>query len=96
VAVIERELTDRESSESELEFEVGDVTGTHHVHVSGVQPSLPVGVVAKTLAAQMMLPSNTFWSLHNGQGAILDEERPIGEQLSPGEKVTLSPKAHLG
>jgi hypothetical protein len=96
MSVAEETLVPGSSAEDWLDFEVVDVTGTHRARASGVQRSLPVSVVAKTLAAELGLPQNTPWSLNDSRGAILVDEQPIGEQLSPGEELTLAPKSHLG
>jgi hypothetical protein len=78
-------------------FEASDVTGTQTVVASDVQRALPAGAVARSLAAWMKLPDNVPWSLRDeSTSAFLDEERPIGEQIQPGAKVTVTPKTHLG
>lgn len=79
-----------------MAFDAIDVTGTRHVHVANLQRDVPVGAVTKAVAAQMSLPDTTPYSLHDGRGAVLDDARPIAEQIKPGETVTLAPKAHLG
>ena len=81
-----------------LTFEVSDVTGTHTVVASDVQPSLPAGAVARSLASMMNLPQNTPWALRNeATGAYLDDAAPIGQQIEEtGARVTVTPKAHLG
>ena len=78
-------------------FEASDVTGTQTVVANDVQRILPAGAVARSLAAWMKLPDNVPWALRNeSTSAFLDEERPIGEQIRPGAKVTVTPKTHLG
>ena len=94
--VAEDSTATADSLDDPLAFEAVDVTGSHNVAVSGVQRGLPAGVVATALARQMSLAPNTPWSLHDSRGAILDDERTIGEQVTPGEKMTIVPKAHLG
>jgi hypothetical protein len=43
------------------------------------------------------LPENVPWALRDEQtSAYLDDARPIGEQLHPGARVTVTPKTHLG
>lgn len=79
-----------------LEFEAIDVTGTRTVHVSDVDRRTAVGVVSKALAARMSLPETMPFSLFNGQGAVLEDDKPIAEQIKPGETVSLVPRAHLG
>src|SRR5436189_4793638 len=78
-------------------FEAADVTGMHRVVANDVQRSLPAGAVAKALAARMALPENVPWALRDEQtSAYLDDNKPIGEQLQLGAKVTVTPKTHLG
>lgn len=80
-----------------LHFEARDVTGTHVIEARNVQPATPAGAVATALASRMALPPNVPWIMRNDStGAVLEEERPIGDQLEAGAKVVLSPKAHLG
>ena len=79
-----------------LNLELSDVTGTHSVVANDVQHSLPAGAVARTVANQFSLPDNVPWSLHDDRGAFLDDEAPIGEQVTTGAKLWVSPKTHLG
>lgn len=81
-----------------VSFECSDVTGTRKVSVSDVQPGLPAGAVAKSLASRMSLPDNVPWSLRDdAKGQYLDDDTAIGEQIrQTGAQVTLTPKAHLG
>ena len=62
-----------------------------------VQRATPAGAVASALAARMALPRNVPWMLRDdASGAVLDETKPVGEQIESGARVVLSPKAHLG
>lgn len=80
-----------------LHFEARDVTGTHVFEARNVQSTTPAGAVAAALASRMALPVNVPWMIRNDTtGAVLEEEQPIGDQLEAGDKVVLSPKAHLG
>ena len=81
-----------------LSFEATDVTGLRPVQVSDVQRSLPAGAVARALAAQMSLPDNVTWALRRDDttGAYLDDEVPIGDQIEPDARLTVTPKTHLG
>jgi len=82
---------------SVVSFEAADVTGTHRVIAKQVQRDLPAGAVAKSLAVRMSMPQNVPWALRDDStSAYLDESRPIGDQIKPGAKVTLTPKTHLG
>jgi len=78
-------------------FEATDVTGMHRVVASEVQRALPAGAVAKALAVRMSLPENVPWALRDeSTSAFLDDDKPIGEQIELGAKVTVTPKTHLG
>ena len=79
-----------------LEFEASDVTGNRLLGISDVQSSTPAGAVADALSQRMNLPDNVPWSLRDSRSRVLDETRPIGDQVEPGERVTVAPKAHLG
>jgi len=80
-----------------FDLQATDVTGTHSILARDVQRTLSAGDVARSLAAVMLLPDNVPWSLRDeGSSAFLDDDRPIGEQVEPGAKVTITPKAHLG
>ena len=58
---------------------------------------LPVGQVARTVAGLMALPTDVDWQLRrDDRAAFLREQDPIGEQLEPDARVTLSPRTHLG
>ena len=82
---------------SAFHFEARDVTGTHVLKARNVQRSTPAGAVASALAARMALPRNVPWMLReDSTGALLDESKPVGDQIESGAKVVLSPKAHLG
>lgn len=80
-----------------FEFEVSDVTGTSTFVARNVQRALPAGAVAMSIADQMLLPRSSPWTLRDDlSSAYLDDLRPIGEQLLPHSKVTITPKSHLG
>ena len=80
-----------------LQFEARDVTGTHVLEARNVQPATPAGAVASALASRMALPANVPWIIRDDStGAVLEEEKPIGDQIESGARVVLSPKAHLG
>jgi len=80
-----------------LHLEARDVTGTHVLEARNVQRATPAGAVASALAARMALPRNVPWMLRDDvSGAVLDETKPVGDQIESGAKVVLSPKAHLG
>ncbi len=79
-----------------LSLELSDVTGTHSVVADDVQHSLPAGAVARAVANQFSLPENVPWSLHDDRGAFLDDAAPIGDQVTTGAKLWVSPKTHLG
>ena len=92
----ELDLENGDSAVDVLSLELSDVTGTHSVVASNVQHSLPAGAVARAVANRFSLPENVPWSLHNDRGSFLDDETPIGDQVTTGTKLWVSPKAHLG
>jgi hypothetical protein len=85
-----------EATNHDLSLKLSDVTGTHSVVADDVQCSLPAGAVARAAANQFSLPENVPWSLHDDQGAFLDDEAPIGDQVTTGARLWVSPKTHLG
>lgn len=78
-----------------LRIRATDVTGSLEIEAE-LQPGVPAGAVARTLARRMELPNDVPWALRDDRGAFLDDERQIGEQLGPEARVTLTPKTHLG
>jgi hypothetical protein len=78
-----------------LGLRVIDVTGTLEMEAE-LQPTVPTGAAARTLAERMELPTDVPWALRDDRGAFLDDERQLGEQLETGARVTLTPKTHLG
>jgi hypothetical protein len=78
-------------------FEAEDVTGTHTLEPDDVDPSTPVGSVARVLAARMELPQNVPWALRdNRSGSYLDDDVPIGDQVETGAQLVITPRTHLG
>jgi hypothetical protein len=96
-AVLERPLGD-------FEIEADDVTGYQRLTVPlsapggrGLPLTAPASAVARALADRMRLPDDVSYALRDeNSGAFLDENRPIGDQVRPGSRVTMTPKAHLG
>jgi hypothetical protein len=83
--------------EETFDFEVTDVTGTNSFTARNVQRALPAGAVATSLVDRMLLPRSSPWVLRDDStSAYLDDSRPIGEQIGPNAKVTITPKTHLG
>jgi hypothetical protein len=80
-----------------MTFEATDVTGTHTVTATNVQPSLPAGAVANALAHRMALPTNVPWALRDdATSAFLDDNVAIGDQIITDARLTVTPKTHLG
>ena len=79
-----------------LTLEFSDVTGSHTVVANDIQPTLPAGAVARATANRFSLPENSPFGLHDDQGAFLDDEVAIGDQVKSGARLWVSPKAHLG
>lgn len=77
-------------------FLARNVTATKTLPIE-VEPGLAAEAVARAVAELMAMPQDTPWALREDDtAAFLDGDRPIGEQLRPGARVTLTPKAHLG
>ena len=84
------------ASTATLAFTAADVTGTFTAEAN-VPPALPAHAVAQSLVASMSLPENVPYALRDDStGAFLDDALPIGEQIGPDAKVTVTPKTHLG
>ena len=77
-------------------LEADDVTGTQHVELRNLSRSTPVSAVTQTLAARMALPQNVPWALRRASNGEYLEDRPIGEQVENGARVTMTPRTHLG
>ena len=79
-----------------LQIFASNVTGTHELP-SNVSHNLTAGDVTDTIMSLMSLPADVPWALRDdGSSAYLDSERPIGDQIEPGARVTITPKTHLG
>jgi hypothetical protein len=88
--------TSSPSAHGGLQIFASNVTGTHEVPVD-VGPGLSAGDVANSIVSLMSLPADVPWALRDdGSSAYLDSERPIGDQIEPGARVTITPKTHLG
>jgi hypothetical protein len=85
----------RERPES-LQFLARTVTATKTLPVE-VEPELPAEAVARAVAELLSMPADTPWALREDDtAAFLDGDRPIGEQIQSGARITLTPKAILG
>ena len=87
--------TDIRSKDS-FQFLARNVTATKTLPVD-VEPGLSAESVARSIAGLMSMPSDTPWALREDDtAAFLDGDRPIGEQIRPGARLTLTPKTALG
>ncbi len=83
-------------SESPVSFRASNITGTQSVPVE-VNGGLSVRSVADSIAARMALPDDVAWALRDDDSSsYLDESRPIGSQIGPSSRVTITPQTHLG
>ncbi len=90
------DLSNQTSQLDQLHFHAVNVTGTQELDVD-FGKSLSARAVTESLAHRMQLPSDVAWSLRDdSQGAYLDEDRPIGDQIAPGAHVSITPRTHLG
>lgn len=79
-----------------LDFRAVNVTGTREYQFT-VDPSLRVEDVAASLAEEMMLPNTTVYALRDdGSSRYLRDGQAIGDEITPGTSVTVTPKTHLG
>jgi hypothetical protein len=84
--------------------EEGAVMTLHASSVTDPQPvavevprALPAHAVAASMAELMALPGNVAWALRDeDSSAFLDDRKPIGEQVEPGARISVTPKTHLG
>jgi hypothetical protein len=77
-------------------LEVSDVTGTTTHKTDRFQPSTPAGAAAQALAVEMALPQDVAWALRDDNGALLQEDIQLGDQVKHGSKLGLMPRVHLG
>ena len=83
-------------SSKSFQFLARNVTATKTLPVE-VEPELPAEEVARAVAELLSMPADTPWALREDESAsFLDGDLPIGEQIRPGARVTLTPRAHLG
>ena len=79
-----------------LRFQARNVTATKTLPVD-VSPDLTAEAVASAIASLLAMPQDTGYALREDDSAsFLDGDRPIGEQIQPNARVTLTPKTHLG
>ncbi len=79
-----------------ISFFATNVTGTQSVPVE-VDGGLTVRSVTDSIADRMALPDDVAWALRDDDSsAYLDDGQPIGAQIGPGSRVTITPRAHLG
>ncbi len=83
--------------ETKFQFTATDVTGYTSLLTTDIEPELPAGAAARTLAARMQLPENVPYTLRNDSTSVyLDEALPIGDQVDADTTLTITPKSHLG
>ena len=79
-----------------LDFLATNVTGTRSVPIE-VDGRLSARAVTDSIADRMALPDDVAWALRDDDSsAYLDDGQPIGAQIGPGSRVTITPKTHLG
>jgi hypothetical protein len=94
--LLEADSARESESHGSVTFEAEDVTGSQCIRAT-FQADLPVGQVTLALASDMSLPTDVPWALRKNRTAdFLDETQPIGRQITPDERVTITPKSHLG
>lgn len=81
---------------SPLRFAATNVTGTQEEEFA-VDPQLSARSAAESIQARMGLPDDVSWALRDDHSSVyLDDSRPMGDQIAPGAKVTITPRTHLG
>lgn len=80
-----------------LRFTATDVTGTHSIEASRVEPSLPAGAIARSIASRIGLPDDVPWALRlDSTSAYLEDDVAIGDQIQNDSNITIFPRTHLG
>jgi hypothetical protein len=93
---MEQPQVDSGSDAGTLTVEVQNVTRTRSVQAT-FQTGLRADAAAAALASKLALPANIPYSLRSNKSAgYLDESKSIGSQVAPGERLTLTPRSHLG
>jgi hypothetical protein len=83
------------ASSEMLAFRAANVTGTQEIPVEFGR-NLSARAVTDSIAHRMSLPDDVPWTLRDDDSsAYIDEERPIGDQIEPGARLTITPKTHL-
>ncbi|HEX6813626.1 MAG TPA: hypothetical protein VF384_18550 [Planctomycetota bacterium] len=78
-------------------FRISDVTGTFSREADSYDPRMSVAAVGADLTRDIAWAKSTPWALRDdSRGEYLDEARPIGEQITPGADLVLTPRTHLG
>ena len=84
-----------ETADAVIRFHAQGVTGHEGIEVS-FQRSTPADAVAQSLAEMLGMPSDVPWAIRNDQSSAYLVDGPIGSQLEPNARVTVTPKTHLG
>ena len=91
-----QEATSTQGDGDTLTVEVQNVTRTRSVQAT-FQSSLRADAAAAALAVKLSMPADLPYALRSSKTAgFLDDAKPLGQQLTPGERLTLTPKSHLG
>ena len=85
----------RETADPSIRFHAQSVTGHEGIEVS-FQRSTPADAVAQSLAEMLGMPTDVPWAIRNDESSAYLDGQPIGTQLEPGARVTVTPKTHLG
>ena len=71
--------------ESKFQFTATDVTGNTFMLTTDIQPELPAGPAAATLAARMQLPDNVPYTLRNESTSVYLDETLLGTVTADAE-----------
>ena len=77
-------------------FESGRAPADRDILAGKADARAVAGADTDSIRHRMSLPDDVSWSLRNdGSSAYLDEDLPIGDQVEPGDHLTITPKTHL-
>ena len=85
-----------EPSSQAFAIRARNVMGTQELPLE-IDRGLPAGDLTRSIVDLMALPEDVVWDLRDDRSsAFLDESRPVGDQVEPGARLTVTPKTHLG
>lgn len=86
------------SPATSMDLKAMSLTGVE-VDMKGIAVGTSAGLLTRAIATKLSLPGGTAYALRrdDAQAEYLDDEKSIADQgVTPGERLTIVPKAHLG